>query len=384
MLSIKVFLRAFSLLFLLILISCSPQPSRFGVVFTKNNLDIYQMPDNTQRKVEQLTFTPTVGEYGVMVSKRGEEIIFQAGLIDMNGGYSESRIEKHRHIYLLDTTSKELVDITSVLVEYEQVWQNFSMDWLPNQKQYIVLADKIIDSEIRNYLEIVNSNGESKEKILIPSTGEGFTITQSIMWSPDGSKVVLTQGVVSKEDREQYPGSAIMIYDLEIDDIVQITDYKDQCLPREWSPTSQAIVATCSSSISASEGVSTPRIIRIFDTENIRLPYEGIAFNSCYDPSWSPNGKHIVFVCDKEVNQSGIFIVNSNGDNLHEVNLRNLGDFTILKDPIWSPDGTQIVYVAGSDAENTKIYSVNRDGSNNHPLTDQEAYYILVSVYPVP
>ena len=384
MLSTKVFLRAFSLFFLLILISCSSQPSRFGVVFTKNNLDIYQMSDNIQRKIEQLTFTPTVGEYEVMVSNRGEEIVFQAGLIDMNEGFSESMIEENRHIYLLNTTSKELVDITSVLVEYEQVWQNFSMDWLPDQKQYIVLTDKIIDSEIRNYLEIVNSNGESKEKILIPSVGEVPSITQSIMWSLDGRKIVLTQGVASRENREQYSGSAIMVYDLEIDDIVQITDYKDQCLPQKWSPTNQAIVATCSSSISEREGVSTPRVIRIFDTENPRLPYEGIAFSSCYDPSWSPDGKHIVFVCDKEVNQPGIFIVNSSGDNLHEVNLGNLAGPTVLKDPIWSPDGTQIVYVAGSDAENTKIYSVNIDGSNNHPLTDQEDYYILVSVYPVP
>jgi hypothetical protein len=40
--------------------------------------------------------------------------------------------------------------------------------------------------------------------------------------------------------------------------------------------------------------------------------------------------------------------------------------------------------VAGTDYDQANIYSVYLDGSNNHSITNQEAYYNLVSVYPRP
>ena len=120
------------------------------------------------------------------------------------------------------------------------------------------------------------------------------------------------------------------------------------------------------------------------DVENPGQPYEIIAFSPCYDPSWSPDGEQLAFVCDKGTNQSGLFIVDSDGNGIHEVKLGDLGNPAVLKGPTWSPDGTQIVYVAGSDYGHTNIYSINSDGSGNHVLTTQEAFYRIVSVYPLP
>lgn len=374
------------MLIFLILTGCASKPSRFGVVFTNNHLDIYQIPDNTQSKVEQLTFTPTIGEYGSLVSKGGDKIVFEAGYTALDENTSELDIEKSQHVYLLDTSSKKLIDITNILEDkYAQVGPDFFMDWSPDQKQFMVIANEGGGYEIKSFLEFVDLDGKNRKQIFIPTTGRTPSLIQTAKWSPDAEKVVLTQGVIGVKQQWENPGSAILIYDIESGKLTQLTDYKDGCLPGRWSPTSQQIVATCSYSPPYNaEGVSGPETVRILDIDKPGQPYEHIAFSSCYDPSWSPDGKQIVFVCDKGTDQAGLFIINSDGNGIREVKLGDLGTPAVLKNPTWSPDGTQIVYVAGNDSEHTNIYSVHPDGSNNYPLTSQEDFYSVISVYPLP
>lgn len=395
MLSIK--LQNKTLLFLLCLLAllavtgCASRPIHFGVIFTVNDsdgpIDIYRIPDNTQNQVEQLTFTPMIGEYGLLVSPKGDRIVFNTeryASLEMEP--SELAIEELRHIYHLNTVSKELTDITNVLEDkYAQVGPDFFMDWAPDQKQFVVITHKGGGYEIESFLEFVDFDGKNRKDIHILITSEVPSLIQTAKWSPDGKKFLLTQGAIGFEQQRQYPGSAILIYDLEGGEVKQITNYEAGCLPISWSPTSQQIVATCSYvPLYGAEGVSRSEFVRIFDVENPGQSYERVDFSPCYDPSWSPDGKQIVFVCDKGGDQKGLFTINSDGNGIREVKIRDLETTAILKDPTWSPDGRQIVYVNGSDYEHTNIYSIYPDGSNNQLLTNQEAFYSIAAVYPIP
>ena len=367
--------------------SCTPKSNRFGIVFTNNFVDIYRIPDNTQSKIEQLTFTPTIGEYPILVSKNGNEIIFEAGLTGISEEPSEPKIEeRQQHVYILNTSSKQILDITNILVRYAMVPHEFSMDWSPDQKQFVVLTDEVIGSEIRNFLEFVDFEGKNKNRVLIPNPDKISSVIQSVKWSPDGKKFLLKRGVIGFQQQLQNPGSAILIYELERGNLIQLTTYQDDCFQEEWSPSSQQIVARCSSvSLHGSDdGISGPPTIRIFDIGNPGQPYEYIGFTPCYDPSWSPDGKQIAFICDKGTSQKGLFIINSDGNGIREIRLDDFGKPAALKKPTWSPDGTQIIYVAGTDTEHTNIYSINSNGSNNHSLTNQNAFYQIVSTYALP
>jgi Tol biopolymer transport system component len=357
--------------------SCLFQRNRFGIIFVSVNngaTDIYQVPDNTRNKVEQLTFTPTVGEGVLLASRDGEKIVLGTGPTILTTKPSDLVIEELYRIYFFDTVSKELKDITDIFTLPPTITPPMQVaDWSPDQKQFAFI----------NYetgLGIMNFDGTDKQDIFIPSLGDIPDI-KSAKWSPDGKKIALIHGYAP--DTPQHVGWALLIYDLESGRTRQIADYETNCTHVEWSASSQQVVATCSYVPPYSEFPGR-NAIHVFNVENPGQPYERIAFTPCYEPSWSPDGKQIAFVCDKETDQAGLFVVDSDGNGLYEVELGDLRNPAILKSPTWSPDGAQIVYVAGSDYEHTNIYSVNLDGSNNHSLTDQEAYYDIVSVYPLP
>jgi len=91
-----------------------------------------------------------------------------------------------------------------------------------------------------------------------------------------------------------------------------------------------------------------------------------------YEPSWSPDGKHIAFNIG---NDAGIFIMDADGSNIRQ--------FTSDRDyePCWSPDGRQIVFerIVNPDAplanRNRDICVINLDGAGlrnltNHPASD--------------
>lgn len=375
---IKIFLLC--LLGTLVLIGCIPQSRRFGVIFTNNNADIYRIPDNTKSEVEQLTYTPEVGEYPFLVSKNGEKILFQVGLT----GNDE---ERQQNVYILDTFKKEITNITNVFTTHWMVSHYFNADLSSDEKWFVTTKYGGSGYEIESFLELIDFKGENRREIPIPTPKDIPSLIQSAKWSPDGKKFVLTRGVIGSEQQLQNPGSDILVYYLESGNLVQITDNLDGCLPRGWSPDSKKIVAICSSNIPYMIDSKSflPNNVRILDIEKPEQPYGHIAFTSCNDPSWSPDGKQIAFVCNKSINRRGLFIVNSDGNGIHEITLGNLENPEILHTPIWSPDGTQIVYVGGSDNLHISIHSINLYNLTESVLTNQDDDYIrLEAVYSLP
>jgi Tol biopolymer transport system component len=375
----KKLLSLLCLLGLTALTCCTTKSNRFGIVLISNEVagpaDIYRIPDNTQSKLEQLTFTPTIGEYYLLVSKNGDKIVFVAGPTSLVVEPSESAIEKREHIYLLDAVSKKLEDITEIFSSQPFGAETSAADWSPDQKQFAIIT-------YEGDVGIMNFDGSNKNLISFPSLGDIPNIGV-VKWSPDGKKLALTRGVVGLAQRQQTPGSELLIYDLESGELTKLADYHENCYRPTWSPTSHQVVATCANVLPHTNSVA-PNAVRIFSVENPGQPYERLALSPCLEPSWSPDGKQIAFACYKGTDQMGLFIINSDGHGIREVRLGNLGSPAILRCPIWSPDGTQILYVAGTDAGHSNVYSVNPDGSNNHALTNHEAFYRIISVYPVP
>ncbi len=95
-----------------------------------------------------------------------------------------------------------------------------------------------------------------------------------------------------------------------------------------------------------------------------------------WDPSWSPDGKWIAFVSNRENGGEGgqfIYVMDANGGNLRQLSLENDSEF-----PDWSHDGKRITYSAKGD-----IYIIPADGSGQSiNLTNSPEIDVLSSWSP--
>ncbi|HEY0734312.1 MAG TPA: hypothetical protein VGD69_05360, partial [Herpetosiphonaceae bacterium] len=91
------------------------------------------------------------------------------------------------------------------------------------------------------------------------------------------------------------------------------------------------------------------------------------------NPVWSPDGKQIAFVSDRDGNPE-IYVMNADGGEPRNLTQNPERDF----DPAWSPDGTRIVFASYRDQPADRsaandLYIMNADGSEVTRLTDDLA-----------
>ena len=85
------------------------------------------------------------------------------------------------------------------------------------------------------------------------------------------------------------------------------------------------------------------------------------------EPSWSPDGRKIVFVNHPDGNFD-VYVMNADGSGQRNLTRHPSHD----SDPEWSPDGKKIAFTTKREG-NFEIYVMNADGSGQHNLTRNPA-----------
>ena len=94
-------------------------------------------------------------------------------------------------------------------------------------------------------------------------------------------------------------------------------------------------------------------------------------------PSWSPDGKRIAFVSNRNGGYIQIWVIDADGKNPIR-----LTDGVWDQNPVWSPNGEKIAYQAyrkkalnvDFEERNYEVYVMDADGSNKNRLTDRQEF----------
>ena len=89
-----------------------------------------------------------------------------------------------------------------------------------------------------------------------------------------------------------------------------------------------------------------------------RVTYFGSG--DAFDPAWSPTAQRIALVSNDSGNDE-IWVINHDGSGALQLT-RNAWEWD--KHPSWSPDGRQIVFWSNQDTGRSQLWIINADGSN--------------------
>jgi Tol biopolymer transport system component len=128
------------------------------------------------------------------------------------------------------------------------------------------------------------------------------------------------------------------------------------------------------SSITEPLGAATGRHIYVVkaDGAGLRQLTSGPSFDS--NPSFSPNGKQIVFERDPGAGKSHVFAINFDGTGLRQLTNGAFND----SEPVYTPSGKRIVFVSDRDhdvkTDRSDIFAMAPNGANPRVLIDGPYY----------
>jgi TolB protein len=221
---------------------------------------------------------------------------------------------------------------------------NISPNWRPDGGALAFV------SFYRNRTDVLSLDLSGGKSQLI-SQSEGLNTSPA--WSPDGKQLALT---LSRDGNAE-------IYMIEADskELHRLTNsWAIDCSP-SWSPNGRQIVFN-------SDRPGSPQLyIMDADGANLRrLTYQG---NYNTSPAWSPKGDKIAFV--SRINgKFQVCTIDITGDNFAQLTYE--GD---NEDPSWSPDGLHLVF-SSDRAAGSQIWRMHWDGSGQQALTGGVSYYM--------
>ena len=210
-------------------------------------------------------------------------------------------------------------------------------------------------------------------------------------WSPDGKRIAFSSRQALPVRHDPFFGNHhgvgphdIYVMDADGDNRKRLTEHPRGDFSPSWSPDGRRIAF-----VSERGG---PMGIHVLDTDGgnpQRLTHNPFDER---DPSWSPDGKRIVFSARRKGHFRGhfgltyeVYVMDADGGNEQRFTENRVED----KYPSWSPDGKRIVFSRSGEQQlhpgvvvTSEIYVMDADGGNEHRLTENRFYDIQPSWSP--
>jgi Tol biopolymer transport system component len=218
-------------------------------------------------------------------------------------------------------------------------------------------------------LFVMNADGTGQKPLVRGS---------SATWSPDGGKIAFHASASGTGQPINFlPGAATTdsdIFVMNVDDFL-----KNRARPKnitnnpaaidddpDWAPKGQKIIFT-SHAVTDNTNNHVTGEIYLIDANGTGKPIR-LTNNAEEEraPSWSPDGRRIVFCCRRGGSDLEICVMNADGTGQVQLTNNTIGDLT----PSWSPDGKKIVFHRRvGERGQFQLILINADGTGEKQLT---------------
>ncbi len=177
-------------------------------------------------------------------------------------------------------------------------------------------------------LFLSDRTGEPLVYALDPATGLVYSVTETWPYallqdrlglSPDGKR----QAIVAPDGNRNLQ---IQIHSLEFGDTRQVTAFNATSYDPAWSPTGELIAF-----VSTDPGNDEIYTVTPDGSTLTRLTFNSWEWDK--HPSWSPDGRQIVFWSNRETGRRQLWIMDADGGNQRNLSSNEFNDW----DPIWVP-----------------------------------------------
>jgi TolB protein len=223
--------------------------------------------------------------------------------------------------------------------------------WSPDGQQIAVKSRSGFDETIL----VMNRDGSNSREITPHDLAKHLW---NPTWSPDGKRIAIVAGNADQSRDE--PFYSIYIVELEQQTLLEIPCRAlAACTDPSWSPDGKQIVFS-SQQVSVSGHPIDIYVVDVTKTSQPQLLQQAAEL-----PVWQPHGDLIAFLSTRQ-DKPGIFLMRPNGEIVRTL-AADLGRGGM----VWSPDGTRLAFsVASSPAERSDLYVIDADGSNLIRLTN--------------
>jgi Tol biopolymer transport system component len=256
-------------------------------------------------------------------------------------------------------------------------WGNFGPRFNPDGKEIVFESDKTGNNEIW----IMNQDDTNQRQLTFDKKKENV----SPSFSPDGKEIVFVSNRTGNWD--------VWIMNRDGTNQRQLTfgENIDDAFPSFSSDGKEVVFVSDKGDINK-EDIFVPNHIWIMNRDGTNQRQLTFGENIDVFPSFSPDGKEIVFYSDRDdIDKEDIFvfshvwIMNRDGTNQRQLTFGEFNDST----PLFNLDGEKIVFHSNRGDINKEdifvpnhIWIMNRDGTNQRQLTFGENIDVFPSFSP--